>query len=119
MMTVRIPRVLRVRLHNNRHIRAMREEIGSRVRHSAIGKIRRVVLMGRRKGVSLTLVLLSRMRRSWLHRHVVGGMVGRRLSGFVHARDGGILSVNQGRVTHRAHERRGGRCTPGRGDPGE
>ncbi len=95
MVTVRIPRVLRVRLHNNRHIRAMREEIGSRVRHSAIGKIRRVVLMGRGKGVTLTLVLLSRMRRrSWLHRHVVGGMVGRRLSGFVHARDGGILSVN-------------------------
>ena len=117
VVTVRIPRVLSVRLHNNWHIRAMmRDDIGSRVRHSAIWKVRRIVL-GMGKGVALSLVLLSRMRRrGWLHRDVI---VRRRLSGLVHARHGRVLSVDQRGVAHRAHERRGGRCVPRSGHTGE
>jgi hypothetical protein len=79
VVAVRIPRVLSVRLHNNWHIRAMmRNEIGSRVRHSAIRKVRRVILVGRGKSVALAFMLLTGMRpRSWLHRHVIGRMVRR------------------------------------------
>jgi hypothetical protein len=108
VVAVRIPRVLSVRLHNNWHIRAMvRNDIGSRVRHSAIRKVRRVILMGRGKRVALTLMLLTGMRpRSWLHRHVVGRMVRRGLSGLVHCLHGRVLSVDRKRVTHWAHERR-------------
>ena len=116
-MTVRIPRVLSVRLHNNWHIRAMvRDHIGSRVRHSAIWKVRRIVL-GMGKGVALTLVLLSRMRRrGWLHRDVI---VRRSLSGLVHARHVRVLAVDQRGVAHRAHERRSGRCVPRSGHTAE
>ena len=117
VVTVGIPRVLSVRLHNNWHIRAMvRNDIGSRVRHSAIGKIRRIVL-GRGNGVALTLVLLSRMSR--LDRHVVRGMVRRSLSRLVHSLHGRVLSVDQRRVTHRAHKGRSGRRAPGSGHPGK
>ena len=118
MVTVRIPRVLSVGLHNSWHIRAMmRDEIGSRVRHSAIWKIRRIVL-GMGKGVALTLMLLSRMRRWGLHREVVR-RIRRSLSGLVHGRNVRVLSIDQRRVAHRAHERRGGRCVPGGGHSSE
>ena len=118
VVTVRIPRVLSVGLHNNWHIRAMmRDDIGRRVRHSAIWKIRRIVL-GMGKWVALTLVLLSRMRRWGLHRDVVRG-IRRSLSGLVHARHGRVLSVDQRRVAHRAHEGRGGRRVPGGGHSSE
>lgn len=118
VVTVRIPRVLSVGLHNSWHIRAMmRDEIGSRVRHSAIWKIRRIVL-GMGKGVALTLMLLSRMRRWGLHREVVR-RIRRSLSGLVHGRNVRVLSIDQRRVAHRAHERRGGRCVPGGGHSSE
>ncbi len=116
MVAVRIPRVLSMGLHNNWHIRAMmRNDIGSRVRHSAIRKVRRVILVGRGERVALALVLLSRMRRrSWLHRHVVRRMVRRAFSRLVHRRDG-VLSIDRKRVTHWAHERRGRRGVARRG----
>ena len=119
MVAVRIPRVLSVGLHNNWHIRAMmRNDIGSRVRHSAIRKVRRVILVRRGKRVALTLMLLAGMRRrSWLHRHVVGRMVRRVLSRLVHRLDGRVLPVDRKRVTHWAHERRGRRRVTGCGHP--
>jgi hypothetical protein len=119
MVAVWIPRVLSVRLHNNWHIRAMvLHEIGSRVRHSAIGNVRRVILVGRGKRIALTLVLLSGMgRRGWLHRYVVGGMVRRGLSRLVHGLHGRVLSVDRKWVTHRAHERWGWGCASSPGHP--
>jgi hypothetical protein len=121
VVSVRIPRVLSVRLHNNWHIRAMmRNDIGSRVRHSAIRKVWRVILVGRGKRVALTLMLLTGMRRrSRLHRHVVGRMVRRGLSGLVHRLNGRVLSVDRKRITHWAHERRGRRRVASRGHPRE
>jgi len=105
VVAVRIPRVLSVGLHNNWHIRAMmRNDIGSRVRHSAIRKVRRVILV-RGKRVALALMLLTGMRRrSWLHRHVVGRMVRRALSRLVYRLNGRVLSVDRKGVTHWAHE---------------
>lgn len=119
MVAVRIPRVLSVGLHNNWHIRAMmRNDIGSRVRHSAIRKVRRVILVRRGKGVALTLMFLTGMRRrSRLHRHVVGRMVRRALSRLVHRLNGRVLSVDRKRVTHWAHERRSRRRVASRGHP--
>ena len=120
VVAVRIPRVLSVRLHNNWHIRAMvRNEIGSGVRHSAIRKVRRIILVGRGERVTLTVVLLSRMRRrGWLHRHVVS-RVRRGLSRLVHPWDGRVLSIDRKRVTHWAHERRSRRRVATRGYPGK
>ena len=108
MVAIRVPGVLSVWLHNNWHIRAMmRDDIGSRVRHSAIRKVRRVILVVRGKRVALTIMFLTRMRsRSWLHRHVVGRMVRRGLSRLVNRRHGRVLSVDRKRVTHWTHERR-------------
>jgi hypothetical protein len=119
VVAVWIPRVLSMGLHNNWHIRAMmRNDIGSRVRHSPIGKVRRVILVRRGKRVALTLMLLTGMRRrSWLHRHVVGRMVRRVLSWLVHRLNGRILSVDRKRVTHWAHERRSRRRIAGCGHP--
>lgn len=119
MVAVRIPRVLSVGLHNNWHIRAMmRNDIGSRVRHSAIRKVRRVILVRRGKRIALTLMLLTGMRRrSRLHRHVVGRMVRRVLPRLVHRLNGRVLSVDRKRVTHWAHERRSRRRVASRGHP--
>jgi hypothetical protein len=119
VVAVRIPRVLSVGLHNNWHIRAMmRNDIGSRIRHSAIRKVRRVILVRRGKRVALTLMLLTGMRRrSWLHRHVVRRMVRRALSGLVHRLNGRVLSVDRKRVTHWAHERRSRWRVASRGHP--
>lgn len=118
MVAVRVPRVLSMWLHNNWHVRAMmRDDIGSRVRHSAIRKVRRVILVVRGKRVALTIMLLTRMRRrSWLHRHVVGGVVRRGLSRLVNRRHGRVLSVYWKRVTHWAHERRSWRRVASCGD---
>jgi len=104
MMAVGIPRVLSVWLHNNWHIRAMmRDEIGSGVRHTAVGNVRRVILVMRGKRVGLTLMLLPRMRRRGrLHRYIVRGMVRRSFSRLVHRGDG---TIDRERVTHRTHER--------------
>jgi len=105
VVAVWIPRVLSMGLHNNWHIRAMmRNEIGSRVRHSAIRKVRRVILVGRGKRVALTLMLLTGMRCRRLHRHIVSRMVRRGLSGLVHRLHGGVLSIDRKGVTHWAHE---------------
>jgi len=105
MVAVGIPRVLRVGLHNNWHIRAMmRDEIGSRVRHSAVGNVRRVILVVRGKRVSLTLMVLPRMRRRGrLHRYIVRGVVRTGFSRLVHRWD---RTIDRERVTHRTHERR-------------
>jgi len=112
VVAVGIPRVLSVWLHNNWHIRAMMwDEIGSRVRHSAVGNVRRVILVGRGKRVSLTLMLLPRMRRRGrLHWYIVRRMVRRSLSWLVHRWDG---TIDRQRVTHRTHER-GSRGASGR-----
>lgn len=119
MVAVRIPRVLSMGLHNNWHIRAMmRNDIGSRVRHSAIRKVWRVILVVRGKRVALTLMLLTGMRRrSWLHRHVVGRMVRRGLSRLVHRLHGRVLSVDRKWVTHWTHERRSRRRVASCGYP--
>jgi hypothetical protein len=101
-----------MRLHDNRHIRAMvRHDVGSRVRHSAIGKVG-IVLMGGDR-VAWTLMLLTGMRRGWLHRNVIRGMVRRSLTRLGHSLDRRILSVERNRVTDRTHKRcsrRGARC---------
>lgn len=112
MVTIRkISRVLGMRLYHNLHIRAvMRYNIRSGIRHSAIGEVwPGIILVGRGKRVAWTFMLLTRMRRGRLHRHVVRGMVRGSLTGLMRSWNRRILPIDRKRVSDRPHERGGWR----------